>query len=346
MANVILMKPLLSTEIKKIAEGMLKETLKSYEERGMKFEIAPDFYDKLARAFYSHDQGARSIRSMFDSGFKSTLANLIIQGGGLKALIGQSIHIGLTDTLSSQPYLKSTEARKVELTLEAKSLSGQVVESITEDLTTSAIKVNKPTLKDALGIAVHEAGHAIVNNPELTGQKLAYLTIIGTGNMGGYARYEEAQVKSQAFTRTKLVAIVAKMLAGARAQQLYGQPQDAGWKQDLKQANELISKSVLEYGLGPAELHGVLMTEGKPQLSPKQMQILYQTVSEIYQEADLFAVKTLRDNWQLLRDVSAALIKKGSMTGDEFSELRSHSLASHTGIKRQPPGQLRCDMVF
>ena len=321
MIDVVLMKPLLSTDIRKITEGMLKETLKSYEERGLKFEVTAHFYQNVAKAFYSHDQGARSIRSMLDSGFKATLANLIVQGGGLQAFKGQTIRIDLIDTLTTRPFIIKATERTVGLTLQARSITGTITETITSDLTTKAVVVNKQSFTDARATAIHEAGHAIVNQVELTGQKLAHLTIIGTGNALGYARYEETPVKSASFTREKLIAKVAMMLAGSRAQQMDGQPVDAGWSSDRQKALELISKSILEFGLVP-ELRSVLIRDGKPHLTATQSRAASAAVDQIFNEGDQKAQEILKTNWQLVRDVSALLLKKGAISGPEFYALK------------------------
>jgi hypothetical protein len=321
MGDVVLMKPLLSTEVKQIAKNMLSEALKAYEERGLQFEVSPDFYDKVSKAFFSPDQGARSIRAMIDSSFKATLANLIVQGGGLQALKGKTIKIGLGDSLSPKPFIKNKEAdRSVSLSLEIKG-TGTVISS---DLTSNAVSINKQSFRDARATAIHEAAHAIVNDPELTGMKLVYLTIVGSGEYLGYARYESAKTKSKAFTRESLVARVAGLIAGSRAQQMDGQPVDAGWSSDIQKARELISKGIIEYGLAP-ELRGVLYRDGKPQLTGAQSHIAAKLVEEILNEGDRLAQSKLRANWQLVRDVSAALLKKSSMSGEEFSSMLANS---------------------
>ncbi|MFN7454477.1 MAG: AAA family ATPase [Pseudobdellovibrionaceae bacterium] len=352
MMDVILMKPLLSTDIEQITRSMLKETLKPYEERGLKFEVDSEFYNKVSKAFFSHDQGARSIRSMLDSGFKSTIANLIVQGGGLQTLKGSTIKITLTDTQTKRPFAgPKDQERSVKLVLQIKDSSGHQSEVIENDLTSKAVKINKQSFSDSRATAIHEAGHAIANIPELTGQRLTHLTIIGTGDMGGYARYEDVQVKSQAFTMEKLVAEVALMLAGSRAQQMDGQPLDAGWEKDLKRARELISHSILEYGLVP-ELHGVFYREGKPHLTSAQVQIASNAVERILLEGDVKAQGILRANWQLVRQVSATLLKKGSISGTEFEAIAKSvqpSSARLPEVRREQrinAARMKCESVF
>ena len=355
MIDVILMKPLLSSDIKQITEGMLRETLKSYQERGLKFEISQDFYVKVAKAFYSHDQGARSIRSMLDSGFKATLANLIVQGGGLQVFKGQTIRVDLIDTLKARPYITKASERNVALTIQARSAKGVITETITGDLTTKAVTVNKQSFTDARATAIHEAGHAVANKVELTGQRLAHLTINGTGNAAGYARYDDVHVKSKAFTRESLVARVAMMLAGSRAQQMDGQPVDAGWASDRQKALELISRSILEFGLVP-ELQSVLVREGKPHLTARQTQIASSAVDKIFQEGDALAQEMLTANWQLVRDVSAQLLKKGSISGEDFYALevaqKNRPIAARASRLKAAPAagpsasHLKCESLF
>ncbi|MFN7262484.1 MAG: hypothetical protein ACK5UJ_01590, partial [Pseudobdellovibrionaceae bacterium] len=243
------------------------------------------------------------------------------------------------------------QQRSVKLALQIKDSSGHQSEVIENDLTSKAVKINKQSFSDSRAIAIHEAGHAIVNIPELTGQRLTHLTIIGTGDMGGYARYEDVQVKSQAFTMEKLVAEVARVLAGSRAQQMDGQPLDAGWAQDLKRARELISHSILEYGLVP-ELHGVLYREGKPHLTSAQVQIASNAVERILLEGDVKAQGILRANWQLVRQVSATLLKKGSISGTEFEAIAKSvqpSSARLPEVRREQrinAARMKCESVF
>lgn len=344
--DVILMKPLLSNEVARITARMVKEAMKPYEEMGLRFNVSPDFYDKVSRAFFSHDKGARAIEGMLETKLISIISRMIFLHGGISGLNDHTFTLDLKDTLGGRPYATTRAGdRKVVLSLEVQNPAKRVVGGMETDLSNDAVLVNKQNFRDARATAVHEAGHAVTNDPRKTGYRLAHLTIVGADKYLGYARYDEAPTSSKNFTMETLISHVAKMVGGMRAQKMDGQPLDAGWSQDRQNALDLISKSIFEFGLIP-ELHGVVMRDGKPHLTGAQNVIAAAKVKEILALGEQRADAILKANWGLIRTVSAHLLKKGSMTGEEFEAMR-RSTQQVTAPNGQAKGyRLRCETIL
>src|SRR6185312_1036052 len=73
MADVILMKPLLKTEVARIARKMLNEQTADFKARGIDVQYSDSFVNDVANIFFTQDQGARSVRNLVEHRVKSAI---------------------------------------------------------------------------------------------------------------------------------------------------------------------------------------------------------------------------------------------------------------------------------
>jgi ATP-dependent Clp protease ATP-binding subunit ClpA len=329
MADIILYKPLLKDEIKAIADKLVKGALKGYAEKGINFEFASGFFEKMSDAFFSSDQGARSIRNIADQRLSSLVAKTIIEMNGAKNLTGHTVRFSIDDNRSLKSYATAkTPEREVILSAELINAKKQVVSRITMDASNYAAAEIKSSPRNALATSYHEAGHAVVNDSNVTGQKLSYITIKG-GKLSngetylGYARYDEVQNNyySAKANESMIVQKAAQLLAGQIAQKLAGYGEDAGWSNDLEKTRGMISEYLLNWGLVKGLQALRVNKQGEPILNAKQHQILDENMDRIFAEAEALATKQLAENWNFVRALVGELIHRGTVDEARFNQL-------------------------
>jgi hypothetical protein len=90
--------------------------------------------------------------------------------------------------------------------------------TVAKDYTPFAAAPRRLPERQARATAYHEAGHAVVNDPEITGQKLTWLTILGdVGNLG-FALYDDNEDRPvHTVDRRHAVLRLARLMAGQTA---------------------------------------------------------------------------------------------------------------------------------
>jgi ATP-dependent Clp protease ATP-binding subunit ClpA len=329
MSDTILYKPLLKDEVKQISDKLVQGALKSYINDGLKFEFSDDFYGKVADAFFTSDMGARSIRNVADKQISTLVAKAIIAAGGKSKLRGHTLRFSIQDNKNDKPYSTGqTPQREVVIYMDVLDNNSQVILRLMLPATEYASKELKLSPKNALATAYHEAGHAVVNNPKITGQKLSYITIRG-GILSdgtqylGYARYDEINngFYSAQANENMIVQKAAQLLAGQLAQQLAGYGADAGWSNDLEKTRLMISEYLLKWGL-IKELQAVRVNKaGEPILNAKQTKALDENMARVFTTAEALAKEQLTKNWNFVRALVGELIAKGSIDETRFKQI-------------------------
>lgn len=329
MAETILYKPLIKEDVKQISDKLVQGALKSYVNDGIKFEFAADFYGKVADAFFTSDMGARSIRNVADKQISTLVAKAIIAAGGKAKLADHTLRFSISDNKNDKPYATAqTPEREVLIEMEVMDKNGQANLRLVLPSTDYATKELKLSLRNALATSYHEAGHAVVNNPKITGQKLSYITIRG-GKLSdgtqylGYARYDEMNsgVFSAQANENMIIQRAAQLLAGQIAQQLAGYGADAGWSNDLEKTRGMISEYLLKWGL-IKELQAVRVNkQGEPILNAKQTKILDENMERIFATAESLAKEQLTKNWNFVRALVGELVARGSVDESRFEQI-------------------------
>jgi ATP-dependent Zn protease len=192
------------------------------------------------------------------------------------------------------------------------------------DVTEFATQIRLPTEQELLKVAYHEAGHAVLNDPTLTGERLALITVMGQGEYGGYTRYEEIRgINTSALTRQQIMARLARLLAGQLSEKRAGFEASAGWADDLKKARSLATQFLLHWGLGNNMMSVPLDGNGQPQLLGEKAGEFQKEMDRIFLQATRLAEDVLNHKWDLVKHLVKELHSKGQVTGQRFIELES-----------------------
>jgi hypothetical protein len=351
MADIILMKPLLKSEMVQVARRMLDEQMKEFHERGIDVRYTDSFVNDVAATFFTQDQGARSVRNLIEHRVKSSVTQLVIKAQGVPHVKGKTIMLSLKDNRKSRTYIKASDASR-EVLLIADLINGQHKEqSVTLDATEFASHINLQAKQEVLRTSYHEAGHAIVNNPNLTGQKIALITVVGQDQYLGYARYEEISGKGKSSTESAVTAELARLFAGGLAEKMAGFEQSEGWQNDLEKARKLAGRYILDSGLGEGMASVPLDDKGRPRLSGQKAVQFQKEMDRLFKAGVDLANQSLKSNWSFIRAVVSELFYRGQITGQRFEQLQSTMKGRYLDVWQKDSSakritRLRCDALF
>lgn len=322
-------KPLVTEDAIKISDKFIKSAFKPFSSH-IKLIYDDQFSFNLVRATFSSRNGGRGVRRLIDNAFLGMVADSLVdfkarhkEGEGQ----GEQIRLSINDNIFNTPYMPSPDfKRKVEFVIEVSR--GAVKEIYRRDITHYSVAATPVSRQMARLIAYHEMGHAVVNNPKITGQILDFITIVGADGYLGYARYENGPVMNP--NRNSLIMTLAKMYGGSIAQQLAGYPKDSGWANDLEQMRQTVFNYVVTYGLNGRFLGLTLNKENKPVLKSRDLTEYRTFANEILKASKEVAILMLEKNWDIVRDGVEVLMKDGKIDANGFL-----SLVSTTVQKRQ-----------
>lgn len=324
MADCMMMKPLVRNEVTEIARARLAPVVELFRQRGVEVHYDEDFILAFARAFFTQDTGARSLRSVAENRVRGILTEALIAMDFDPELDDQvpTLTLTLSDNGIERPYRLTNDPKRVVTITATATLEGREPKSITEDLTEYTDRDSALDVRQAVKTAYHEAGHAVVNDPEISGQRLRYLTIRPSSGALGYASYEEIPRKRpRVLDRETTLLHMARLLAGQMATVMAGFSPDSGWSNDLERARSMASRYVRDWGLVP-ELQAIAVDEkGKLELTDEQRTILKQQISQMMETAKQMAREQLEARWALVRETVQRLMTDGSVTGEEFDRL-------------------------
>ena len=256
---VVHTKPLLDKSKMQIASKVLESGFTNLRKQfpGLEIAIPDEVLKTTTEVFFNHDQGGRSLRNKFESEIQGLITEAILESGTTADNAGlRAVEIKLVDMRSKKHYdipgLK--EEFYVEVLIKDKSKQGQTLARLTNNLLEKQEIRQKPSARELVKVAFHEIGHAILNNPQVSGQKLRFVTI-KPGSSGvdqkylGYAAYDSVNKQSSGVTELKESLI--RIVAGRVSQEVAGFGADTGWTSDYKKMKRLISHYYVEAGLEP-----------------------------------------------------------------------------------------------
>lgn len=330
---VTMARPLVESIRSGIAAKLVNRSVEELKDiYGFKLKFEPDFYKKVGNIFYSPSAGARKMRDMADSAIAELIGqHLLHEGTSVESLPKSTLTIGIQDNFEYiKKYRNSEPVREVKLTLKVSTPGKKARYYDFKEVTRDAAKKSLLNESDFRRVAVHEAGHALANNPVLTGQTVEVITIQGAGNFGGYVRFSES--KNMAGTRSSAIAELTTMLAGGVAESLMGFERSEGWRSDIDSARKRALQMV-EHGLVRDPMSLPLQKDGKVALEHPMVQ---KVVTEMLNEAEKAAEAVLTKNFRALYLLSHHLRQKVTITGKEFNAIKNsqYSNENNKTLKR------------
>ncbi len=330
MAGVILFKPLTRAEMNFIVSKLLSQQMRALEKQyaPVQFVYPPTFVDAIADTFFYSSGGGRTVRKFIEENIPAAIAKTFIDSGiNLKTMGSEAfeIRIALKDNVTKKPYVY-TGAPDRKVTLEvALADEHKIVTSHAVDLSDAAAVIHLMNVTGAGLVSYHEAGHAVVNDPKVTGETLSQVSIVGgsapNGDYLGYARYD--QIKGHQFlpTRESVVIKIAQLYAGQMAQVMAGYSETGNWSDDLSKIRTLADRAFLEWGFDKSLLSVSVDKDGKPVLTESEKLYLKKKKDELIEEGRQYCQKKLIENWAVVRVIVAELLREGKINGTRFNEL-------------------------
>ena len=175
---------------------------------------------------------------------------------------------------------------------------------------------------DPLRTARHEAGHAVVMCA--TGSPPIYLTIVGRGNFGGYAAFEDREER-RSRTRAELEEQICQLMGGREAECLYyGEDEgvSTGPSSDLERATNIAEAMV--YDLGMSKEIGFIKIDRRQPLPDEVARQCHGAVQSVLAAMGERTKRLLADHRQALDRIVDALMEKNRLLKHEVLELMQH----------------------
>ena len=175
-------------------------------------------------------------------------------------------------------------------------------------------------------VAYHEVGHALISALEKHDTPVSKITIVPhTEGALGYTLYLPEEEKFLS-TREELLVQLRSLLGGRAAEQLVFGTMTTGAANDIQRATAQARNMVALYGMSeelglmaPASITNQYL-EGHAQLdcSPATAAVIDETVQKMLKSCFDDSIRILTENRALLDEISAYLLTKESITGDEL----------------------------
>ncbi len=176
-------------------------------------------------------------------------------------------------------------------------------------------------------VAVHEAGHALVAVLSPHADPVSRVTVLGAGQALGLTEMLPADDR-RLYGESYLADTLAVRLGGRAAERLIRGEASTGAADDLSSATALATQMVREYGLsdkiGPVSYSG---PPGHPALvasrgySEHTQWLVDQEVAALLTKAETRARELLTRHREALTQLTAALLKQETITGDQVRAL-------------------------
>ncbi len=177
----------------------------------------------------------------------------------------------------------------------------------------------------AATIAVHEAGHALVATLSPHADPVSRVTVLGAGQALGLTETLPADDR-RLYGERYLADTLAVRLGGRAAERLIRGEASTGAADDLASATALATKMVREFGL--SEAVGPVSYSGPPAGYPTSrgysehtQWLVDQEVAALLTRAETRARDLLTSHREALAQLTAALLKQETVTGDQVRAL-------------------------
>lgn len=209
------------------------------------------------------------------------------------------------------------EARLIAISQNAESITTSILEEAVDRKAFKGSRKKQTEYKEELKIiAIHEAGHALVN--VLSDVPIARATIIGnTGGAGGAVFREDD--KKILLSKTDMEKTIMAAYGGRAAEELFFGKENVttGAENDIKQATALLKKYVGTFGFDDETGKITLSDIYEDKLNEHLMQSVHRLSESLYYAT----YRLLEKNRHLLEQIADALLSKETLTGDEILKI-------------------------
>ena len=280
ISNIILMRPMSHSVKRRIIDQALTKVKRQLEET---YRIEIVFEDSVGRVieegFFPVDRGARGARQFIFNQLSGHLSQGVlthfdeIRKGSLESMgaVDEEPEDPMRVVIRASHNYEGRFWAMKEVPSEAMAefefeWTGNGIEEGMEPFRVKEEPSSAPKLQtreESWGIALHEAGHAVVNaflgDPK---GRVKFITIQSSGPYGGYTRFEGD--RSRPLDAKLLDQWVQVLAAGRAAEQRFGISVNAGWRSDLRAIRRLVTRAYTEYGLMPEAEFSLLFAPKKP----------------------------------------------------------------------------------
>ncbi|MCF7846514.1 MAG: ATP-dependent zinc metalloprotease FtsH [Candidatus Gracilibacteria bacterium] len=262
----------------------------------------------------------------------------------------------------NKPLDSSVELRKI--ASKTVGFSGADLESVVNEAAIMAVKKRAKTLlqehledaveKVAMGperrsrkiserekeiIAHHEAGHAIAGHFTKNCEPVHKISVISRGSALGVTWFlpvEDTYLQSEQKMKDEMVSLHG----GRMAERLIFGQTTSGASNDLERISQIARAMVMTYGMGGKKLGSVVFANKKrgpfgldfeeKDFSPETARLIDQEVQSLVEEAEDRCLEILKKHESLLKTIANDLLKKETMTREEFLKYFSKQPAGKT----------------
>ena len=178
-------------------------------------------------------------------------------------------------------------------------------------------------------VAFHEIGHALVAAKQTNSAPVTKITIVPrtSGSLGYTMQVEEGE--KNLMSKEDILTQISTLTGGREAEKLIFGKITTGASNDIERATKLARSMITQYGM--SDQFGMVALEtvtnqylgGDTSLvcSPATSEAIDKEVVKIIKEAEEKAYKILQDNKDKLNELSAFLLEKETITGEEFMKI-------------------------
>ena len=165
-------------------------------------------------------------------------------------------------------------------------------------------------------VAWHEAGHTLATKL-LTDDGVPSVTIVGSSSGAGGVTFRTPQEDNILHSKKYLESLIQIMYAGRAAEELYFGDEDSittGASQDIKQASGIIKEYLSIYGMG--KLGMLDLTQFR-----HDYEDIMDEASDMAQSLYSSVLNLLKENYDLLKDLSENLLDKETLDESQIDEI-------------------------
>ncbi len=196
-------------------------------------------------------------------------------------------------------------------------------------------KSRKVTEEDRKLTAYHEAGHAILSKAIQENMAIHRVTIIPRGRAGGFTMSTPIDDKNYE-SRNEMIKEIIVLLGGRAAEELWMDDISTGASNDIERATKIARQMVKKYGMSD-KVGIVSYDEGgevfigrdfgqSKNYSEKMAAVIDDAVSELLNSQYEEAKKLLKANENKLQAITAALLEKETLDGEEFNRIYNENI--------------------